>query len=72
MTNHRTTARVLRLLLIACVAYAGSASIGWAAEPSTPTVSGPDTQKPEGNPADVQERAVIRGIWTSSGNQAPP
>ena len=62
MTNNRTTARVFRLLLITCVVGAGSASIGWAAEPSMPTVSAPDTQKPEGNPADVQERAVIRDM----------
>jgi len=60
MTNHRTSAKVCQLLLIAWVVGAGSASISLAAEPSMPTVSTPDTQEPEGNPADVKERAVIR------------
>lgn len=60
MNNHRTTARVFRLLLITGVVGVGSASIGWADEPSMPSTSAPDTQQPEGNPADIQERAVIR------------
>lgn len=60
MNNHRTTARLFRLLMIAGIVGISSAALGWTAEPSTPTVSAPDMQNPTGNPADVQERAVIR------------
>lgn len=71
MNSHRTKARLFRLLLITSVVGIGSASIGWPAEPPAPTASAPGTQKPEGNPADVQERAVIRDQRTNPGVFTP-
>ncbi|MBM2846707.1 MAG: Trypsin-like serine protease, partial [Bacteroidetes bacterium] len=60
MTRHDAYIGVIRSSVIAVAIGLGVFSFVLADEPAAPTPSVPDAQKPEGNPADVQERAVIR------------
>lgn len=62
MNRHDTFVRLIHSTAIAfAIAIGfGSSSFVLADEPAAPTPTAPETQKPEGNPADVQERAVIR------------
>lgn len=62
MTRHDTYVRVIRFSVFAVALTLGESSFVFADEPSTTTPGALETQKPEGNPADVKERAVIRDM----------
>jgi hypothetical protein len=54
MTRHDAYVGIIRSSAIAFVIGFGSSSFVLADEPAAPTPTAPETQKPEGNPADVQ------------------
>jgi hypothetical protein len=51
---------MIRVSVMAFAIGTGSFSFVWADEPAAPAPRAPEAQQPTGNPADVQERAVIR------------